>query len=77
MLITYLQSNERTNGDLFEFTLRRGFLPKHATQILIKLQAYDKLKLKKCDNSKVRKGAFYLNYKDYKDNFDKLIIKIK
>jgi len=76
-LIEYLQINERTNGDVFVFTLRKGFLPKHSTQILKKLQADNKLDLKKKDSSKVRKGAFYLNYKDYKNDFNKLIIKLK
>lgn len=76
-LIGLFKQKERTNGEIFEYTLRKGFLPKHTTQILKKLQIDNRLILKKKDNTKARKGAFYLNYKDYKSNFDKLTIILK
>lgn len=76
-LIELFNKKERTNGEIFEYTLRKGFLPKHTTQILKKLQIDNRLILKKNDNTKARKGAFYLNYKDYKSNFDKLTIILK
>ncbi|MBL4879808.1 MAG: three-Cys-motif partner protein TcmP [Oleispira sp.] len=76
-LIQILKKNQKTNEEIFEYTLRKGFLPKHTTQILKKLQTENRLILRKKDNTKVRKGAFYLNYKDYKDSFDKLTIKLK
>ena len=75
-LIDFLK-NSRTNGEIYKFTLRKGFLPKHSVQILKKLQDDNRLELIKKDNSKIRKGAFYINYKDYKDNFNKLTIKLK
>ncbi|WP_339846993.1 three-Cys-motif partner protein TcmP [uncultured Dokdonia sp.] len=75
-LLDFLKIN-RTNGEVFEFTLRKGFLPKHSTQILKNLQTENRLEVKKEDNSKIRRGAFYLNYKDYKNDFSKLIIKLK
>ncbi|MGO4820888.1 MULTISPECIES: three-Cys-motif partner protein TcmP [unclassified Flavobacterium] len=75
-LIIFLQKTRRTNGEVFEFTLRKGFLPKHSTQILKKLQADNRLKVLNEDGSKIRKGAFYLNYRDYKDNFAKLTINL-
>ncbi len=76
-LINFLQKDKRSSGEIFEFTLRKGFLPKHSTQILKKLQADNRLELNTQDNFKLRKGAFYINYKDYKSNFDKLTIKLK
>lgn len=76
LLIAYLQKS-RTNGEIFEFTLREGFLSKHSTQILKKLQINKRLEIKKLDSSKPRKGAFYLNYKNYKENSNMLTIKLK
>ena len=75
--LTDFLKNSRTNGEIYTFTLRKGFLPKHSVQILKKLQDDNRLELIKKDNSKIRKGAFYINYKDYKDNFNKLTIKLK
>lgn len=76
LLLDYLKQG-RTNGEIFEQTLREGFLPKHSTQILKKLQADSRLDITKVDNSKIRKGAFYINYKEYKECFNKLTIKLK
>lgn len=75
-LLHYLKEC-KTNGEIYEYTLREGFLPKHSTQILKKLQEDNKLDLTKNDNSKIRKGAFYINYKEYKEYFNKLTIKLK
>ncbi len=76
LLIDFLKK-ERTNGEIYEFSLREGFLPKHSTQILKKLQVDERLELTKEDNSKIRKGAFYINYKEYKEYFNKLTVKLK
>ncbi len=76
-LTNFMQIKKRTNGDIYEFTLRKGFLPKHSTQILKKLQVENRLELQKQDNTKVRKGAFYINYKDYKSDYSKITIKLK
>jgi hypothetical protein len=76
LLIEYLKKF-RTNGEIYEFTLRKGFLPTHSTQILKKLQTDYRLDLTKKDNSKIRKGAFYINYNNYKEYFSKISIKLK
>ena len=76
ILIDYLKEG-RANGEIYEFTLREGFLTKHATQILKKLQADNRLDITKEDNSKPRKGAFYVNYKEYKEDYYKITIKLK
>lgn len=76
LLLEYLKQF-RTNGEIYEFTLRKGFLPTHSTQILKKLQDDYRLDLTKKDNSKIRKGAFYINYNNYKEYFSKLTMKLK
>ncbi len=76
LLLDYLKQ-PRTNGEIYEYTLREGFLPKHSTQILKKLQSDNRLQITKADNSKIRKGAYYVNYKEYKEYFNKLTIKLK
>lgn len=73
-LLDFLKE-EKTNGEIYEFTLREGFLPKHTTQILKNLQLNDKVDISKKDNSKIRKGAFYINYKYYREYFDNITIK--
>ncbi|APX99736.1 hypothetical protein BWR22_05235 [Lacinutrix venerupis] len=75
-LLEFLKVN-RTNGEIYEFTLRKGFLPKHSTQILKKIQSDNRLELNKEDGSKIRKGAFYINYKEYKEYFNKITLKLK
>ena len=75
LLLDYLKQ-PRTNGDIYEFTLREGFLPKHSTQILKKIQSDNRLEIIKEDNSKIRKGAFYVNYKEYKEYFNRQAIKL-
>ena len=75
-LLVFLKDG-KTNGEIYEFTLRKGFLPKHTTQILKKLQSDNRLELYKYDGSKIRKGAFYINYKEYKECFNKITCKLK
>jgi len=47
----------RTNNDIYFFTLKKGFLPKHINIVLKSLQenlTFDR---------KIRKNSFYINYK--------------
>ena len=62
-LSVYLQE-ERTNQDLYQFSLTNGFLIKHTNGILKELQEEDKLVF----DRKVRKSSFYLNSDHYKEN---------
>jgi len=75
-LIAFLK-NERTNSDVYQFTLHNGHLPTHANEILIKLQTDGKLSALNSDDSKARKSSFYLNYKDYKNEPKRIKLKIK
>lgn len=76
-LKNYLLNNTRNNKELYEFTLKSGFLPKHAIQILKRLQDKD-IQTFNPDGTIGRKSAFYLSYKDYKKTSPiKLFFKIK
>lgn len=77
LLLSYLKEDSRSNGMLFEFTLRQGFLPKHLNQILKELQKNEKIEVQKKDGTNARKSAFYINYDAYKSEYDKVTIKLK
>lgn len=76
ILLEYLKK-ERTNEELYQFTLHAGHLPSHANEILLKLQNEQKLLALKKDGSPARKSSFYLNYKSYKEEPDKISLKLK
>lgn len=67
----------KSNADLYRFTLHHGHLPKHANQILAQLQTDGHLAAVLKDGKAARKGSFYINYQDYKNNPDKIKLKIK
>jgi three-Cys-motif partner protein len=67
----------KTNRELYQFTLHNGHLPSHANEILMKLQTDGKLIALKTDGTVARKSAFYLNYKAWKDEPNKIRLKIK
>ena len=53
----------RTNGDLYKFVLERGYLSKHATEILRQFQDVGRLEVMEMATEKpARKGSFYLKY---------------
>jgi three-Cys-motif partner protein len=58
----YLQT-ERTNNEIYEFTLSEGFLPKHVTQILKALEKDNKLSITAI-NGETRKSAYYINHSE-------------
>lgn len=64
----------RTNGEIFEFTLRCGYLSKHSKEILSNLQKQGNIKAILEDTSDARKNAFYLNYKCYKEEYSKITV---
>lgn len=76
-LISLIKSSKAYNGYIYEFTLRNGFLPKHAVEVLSSLQAKGNLEVLSNAQEKVRKGSFYINYDSYKENFEKVFFKIK
>jgi len=76
-LENYLESVGRTNGEIYEFTLRQGFLPKHTVEVFIDWQNTDKIDVVLENGSKARKKSFYISYKNFKTEFSKVTIKIK
>lgn len=61
-LKVFLKSKKCFNGDVYEFTLRQGYLPKHTVEIFEIWQKNDFLKVFLSNNEKARKKAFYLKY---------------
>jgi len=64
----YLQET-KNNNEIYEWTLKQGFMPKHTNQILKEWQSSKRLKT---TPDTVRRGSFYINY----DNHKKQIVKI-
>jgi len=75
-LLDFLKT-ERSNSEVYEFTLHNGHLPVHGNEILMKLQDDGKLNATKADGTAARKGAFYLNYKAFKGEPKKIKLKTK
>jgi len=77
-LIDFISKDNKVyNGQLYEFTLRNGFLPTHAVEILGALQADSKIDVLSDKEEKIRKSAFYINYDNYKNSPEKVYFKIK
>ncbi len=66
-LLKFLQDGKRYNYELYEFILRQGFLPKHANEVFYNWQIIGKLDVVSMAGTKVRKGAFYITYQNYKE----------
>jgi three-Cys-motif partner protein len=77
-LLKYISEQAVSNFDLYEFTLRQGFLPKHAREVLTSLQKRKLISVDYRSEKKPPRGAFYISYKEYKNrkyNLPKLFIK--
>ena len=76
-LLAYLATQERSNAEVYEYILRIGYKKTHANEVLRDLQTNNRIVVRRCDDQKVKKGAFYLNYQDAKDKqFPKVYIKL-
>jgi three-Cys-motif partner protein len=77
-LIELLSSNQTVyNGDIYMVTLKSGFLPKHTVEIFSNMQNQNKMEVISTDSSKIRKGAFYISYDNYKDFYKKVSFNLK
>lgn len=77
-LKSFLAAGPRTNGEIYLFTLQNGFLPKHTNEIFREWQNNSLLSVTPPSGSaRVKKGAFYVNYNNYKSDFDKVKIERK
>lgn len=75
LLISFLENGAKTSGELFEFVIQNRFLPKHGTEILKSIQ--DRLEVVDQNGKKAPKGAFYLTYSNFKENPNKVTVKLK
>lgn len=73
----YIRADFRTNGKLYEFTLRNGYLPKHCSAVLAKLFEGGLLDIEVEKGKKTKKGSFYINYKNWKSEPIKITVKLK
>lgn len=77
-LKSFLKGAVRSNGDIYEFTLRQGYLPKDTNEIFKAWQNQGTLKVIATKNptKKVRTGAFYNSYENYKKNPKKVYYRL-
>lgn len=73
-LIIFL-SQLRSNIEIHNFTIENRHLTTHAVQILKKIQNSNNLIVNNTDNSKPRKGAFYIGWNEVKTNTIRCFIK--
>lgn len=75
ILLNYISTNKTVNNNqIYELTLRKMYLKKHANQILGNLQKDGKINIKLQNDA--RKGYFYLGYDYFKKNIIKILISI-
>jgi len=74
----FLRSKKCYNGELYEFTLRQGFLPKHTNEICYNWRKEGKLSVIKADGTEItNKRHTYLSYKYFKEESQKVIFDLK
>jgi len=76
-LTVIIKNHKVYNCDIYKHTLFNGFLPTHANEILASWQDEGKLSVLTDEGEKVRKGAFYINYKNYKEEPNKVYFKFR
>lgn len=75
-LMEFLKEN-RTNRDIYQFTLNNGHLPTHTNDILLKLQNEGRLNVNLKNGMIARKSSFYINHDTYKNDPYKVTISLK
>ncbi len=73
----FLKGGQRYNGEVFEFTLRESFLPKHTIEIFKYWQQSGILDVISLTGKKARKGSFYVSYKHFRDDGKKVYYKLR
>lgn len=73
----YVTDANPTNGEIYEFTLRSGFLPTHATEIFVNWQRNGTLEVFSPIGSKTRNRSFYISYDNYKNQPSKVKFRIR
>lgn len=73
----FLQVSSKTNGEIYEFTLSCGFLPKHSVEVFERMQENDDILVSGPNNEKIRRKAFYINYKCFRDEPTKAVFRLQ
>jgi len=73
----YLKGKKRNNVEVYEFTLRQGFLPKHTYEVFSNWQTNGELLVLKASGEKARKKSFYISYNYFKINDQKVNFTLK
>lgn len=68
----FIDTKGRFNGEIYAFTLKQGFLPKHTNEIFYNWQRMGVIEVFVDGNKKARKGAFYISYNYYRDEKKKV-----
>ena len=72
-LLSYITSNRPDNKLLYEFCLTKGFPPKQANDVLREMQKLNMISVIELpSNQPVRRNAFYLAWKHFKDRSPKV-----
>lgn len=69
----FLRKGRKYNSDVYEFVLRQGYLPKHATEILSDLQKNGQLQVFLSNGKNARKNSFYIKYHKPSDTDNKKV----
>jgi three-Cys-motif partner protein len=72
-LVIYLEER-KNNNEIYEWTLKQGFKPKHAIEILTKLKKDSKIKVAYFLDTK---SGYHINYDNHKNNAIKTKIQLK
>lgn len=73
----FLKSKKRYNGEVYEFTLRQGFLPKHTNDIFRDWQEKGELEVLTANGEEARKNSFYIQYKFFNEDNKKVTFNLK
>lgn len=78
IVIDRMRNGSVSNFYLYELTINAGFLPKHINGILSELQREGRLDVyNKSKNATAKKGAFKINYENWRDRRDEYDISLK
>jgi len=72
-----LKIDKRTNGQVYEFCLRLGYLPKHVNEIFKDWQNSGIIDVVLNNGRTARKGAFYISYENFKKEASKVTFQLK
>lgn len=73
----FLKEKRCYNGEVYEFTLRQGFLPKHTNEIFYNWQNNNDLIVLTASGEKARKKSFYIAYNYFKTDNKKVTFNLK